>query len=86
MSSRVVSFVHVEQVQRIFTVSRSSCRYEVREVPLLYRKKGKLSWPFTDESVVDDRDLQIMYHLGSTTSNSNRNAIDIMATSVKDLP
>jgi hypothetical protein len=61
-----ILLIHAKQVQRISNVFRTLYHYEVREISLPHKHKVKLSWPWIDEAIVDDRDLQIMYYLGST--------------------
>ncbi|KAF7511420.1 hypothetical protein GJ744_004609 [Endocarpon pusillum] len=48
-------------VERISDVFRSPYRYEVQEIPLPHRQKVRFRWPWMDESLIDDRDLQIIY-------------------------
>ncbi|KAI4250837.1 MAG: hypothetical protein LQ352_005227 [Teloschistes flavicans] len=64
-------------VRRIADVFRSSYHYEVREIPLPHRQREKLAWPWVDDSIVDERDLQIMYYLGSTMANPTQNIADL---------
>ena len=72
MNACIILLIHAKQVQRISDVFQSFYHYEVREIPLPHRQKVQLMWPWVDDSIVDDRDLQIMYYLGSTMTLSNQ--------------
>jgi hypothetical protein len=69
-----VTLIHRKQVQRISDVFRSLYHYEVQEIPLLHQQRVKLAWPWIDESLVDEKDLQIMYYLGSTMASHSQSA------------
>ncbi|KAL9582028.1 MAG: hypothetical protein Q9212_003544 [Teloschistes hypoglaucus] len=84
-----VSLIHAKQVQRISVLFRSFYHYEVREIPLPHRQREKLAWPFPDDSIVDERDLQIMYYLGSTIAtepDTHTGILNIAASPVRRLP
>ncbi|KAI1613711.1 hypothetical protein EDD36DRAFT_205555 [Exophiala viscosa] len=74
-----------DTVKRISDVFRSLYRYEVREIRLPHRQKEKLRWPWLKDSLVDDRDLQIMYYLGSTMKHNDGlvDGLSIAASPVK---
>ena len=80
--------IHLKQVKQISDVFRFLYRYEVREIPLPHRQKVDLWWPWEDPSLVDERDLQIMYYLGNTVSNPSRGdgQLGVTATPVKQAP
>lgn len=80
--------IHAKQVQRISDVFRSSYHYDVRDIPLPHRQQVKLMWPWMDGSVVDERDLQIMYYLGSTMAkpDDGTDFLDIQASPARRLP
>jgi hypothetical protein len=67
-----VPLIYAKQVQRISDVFRSLYRYEVQEIRLPHRHKVGLRWPWLDDSIIDDRDLQIMYYLGSTMAGPDQ--------------
>ncbi|MCJ1436743.1 hypothetical protein MMC27_006125, partial [Xylographa pallens] len=74
-------------VQRISDVFNSLYHYEVREVSLPHRQKVKLAWPWADSSIVDERDLQIIYYLGSTIKlNEGAEFQNIAAFPARQLP
>lgn len=82
--------IHTKQVQRISEVFRSLYHYEVREIPMPHRQRVKLAWPFPDDSIVDERDLQIMYYLGSTLTTKpgqhTESFLQIVASPARRLP
>ena len=80
--------IHPKKVQRISDVFRSLYHYEVREISLPHRQKVKLAWPWVDESIVDERDLQIMYYLGSTMTipSQGNELFNIEASPARQLP
>ena len=88
MNACVIWLIHAKQVQRISDVFRSLYHYEVREIPLPHRQKVKLAWPWEDDSLVDERDLQIMYYLGSTMTNPSQGNefLNIEASPTRRLP
>ena len=88
MNICVVLLIHAKQVQRISDVFRSLYHYEVREIPLPHRQRVKYMWPWVDDSIVDDRDLQIMYYLGSTMTNPDQGSesLSIAASPGRRLP
>jgi hypothetical protein len=64
----VLELRHSKQVQKISKVFHSLYHYEVREFRLPYQPQHKvhISWPWPEHTFVDERDLQILYYLGST--------------------
>ena len=74
MQASGVPLIHRKQVQKISDVFRSLYHYEVQAVPLPHRKRENAAWPWVDDSIVDEKDLQIMYYLGSTMASHLRSA------------
>ena len=88
MNDCVILLIHAKQVQRISDVFQCLYHYEVREIPLPHRQKVQLGWPWVDDSIVDERDLQIMYYLGSTMTLPIHGAdfLDFAASPAKRIP
>lgn len=88
MNAFSILLICVKQVQRISDVFRTLYHYEVREITLPHKQKVKLRWPWIDQAIVDDRDLQIMYYLGSTMKHPDRGGdfLNIAASPARTLP
>jgi hypothetical protein len=49
--------------------------------------RGEPHWPWPDDSDIDEKDLQIMYYLGSTRRvNDPRGFMDIQAFPIQECP
>ena len=88
MNACITLLIRAKQVQRISNVFRSLYHYEVQEISLPHRQRVRLAWPWVDNSIVDDRDLQIVYYLGSTMALSSQSTkvLNIAASPAKQLP
>ena len=88
MNACITLLIHAKQVHRISDVFQFLYHYEVREIPLPHRQKVQLRWPWVDDSIVDERDLQIMYYLGSTMTLSDENTdfLQVRASPARRIP
>lgn len=88
MNACIILLIHAKQVQSISEIFQSLYHYEVREIPLPHRQQVQLAWPWVDDSIVDERDLQIMCYLGSTMTNPNHGTdfLKIEASPARRIP